>query len=291
MRRGPGWMRETWNYHQASITVKIFTGKILHWMPKPAGKSLRRITVVFTYPLPIRCLFITNGKMVTWPWRHQEDPTSPRWSSSVMRHIDSMSPWPDMLNRGEPSSTSASKRAQVQSQEKTSDKPKPEDTHRQMTSTLSLFFKLNSLAVACRLSCPVTCGILVPWCFPGGSDGKESVYNAGDLDLIPGLGRSSGEGSGNTLQYSCLGNPMDRGAWQATVRGAAKSLTQRDQTHKPCITKQILNLDHQQSPWPVLLIKVSKSWKTEDEQLLRLEMWHLHGKWNPGVGLGPEKGR
>ena len=107
---------------------------------KTAGKSLRRITAVFTYPLPIRCLFITNGKMVSWPWRHQEDPTSPRWSSSGMRHIDSMSPWPDMLNWGEPSSTSASQRAQVQSQEKTSDKPKPEDTHRQMTSTLSLFF-------------------------------------------------------------------------------------------------------------------------------------------------------
>ena len=49
--------------------------------------------------------------------------------------------------------------------------------------------------------------------FPGGSDGKESVYNAGDLGLIPGLGRSPGEGNGNPLQYSCLENPMDRGAW------------------------------------------------------------------------------
>ena len=46
---------------------------------------------------------------------------------------------------------------------------------------------------------------------------KESTCNAGDLDLIPGLGRSPGEGNGNPLQYSCLGNPMDRGAWQATV--------------------------------------------------------------------------
>ena len=49
--------------------------------------------------------------------------------------------------------------------------------------------------------------------FPGGSDGKGSVYNAGDLGSIPWLGRPLGEGNGNPLQYSCLENPMDRGAW------------------------------------------------------------------------------
>ena len=49
--------------------------------------------------------------------------------------------------------------------------------------------------------------------FPGGSGGKESVCNAGDLDLIPGLGTSPGEGNGNPLQYSCLENLMDRGTW------------------------------------------------------------------------------
>ena len=48
--------------------------------------------------------------------------------------------------------------------------------------------------------------------FPGGSDGKASGYNAGDPDLIPGLGRSPGEGNGSPLQYSCLENPMDGGA-------------------------------------------------------------------------------
>ena len=47
----------------------------------------------------------------------------------------------------------------------------------------------------------------------GGSDGKASVYNAGDLGSIPGSGRSLGEGNGNPLQYYCLENPMDRGAW------------------------------------------------------------------------------
>ena len=52
---------------------------------------------------------------------------------------------------------------------------------------------------------------------------KASAYNAGDLGLIPGLGRSPGEGNGSPLQYSCLENPMDRGAWQATVHGVAKS--------------------------------------------------------------------
>ena len=49
--------------------------------------------------------------------------------------------------------------------------------------------------------------------FPGGSDGKASSCNMGDLDSIPGLGRSLGEGNGNPLQYSCLENPMDGGAW------------------------------------------------------------------------------
>ena len=62
--------------------------------------------------------------------------------------------------------------------------------------------------------------------FPVGSDGKEFTCNAGDLGLIPGLGRSPREGKGNPLQYSCLGNPMDRGAWRATVHGVAKSWTQ-----------------------------------------------------------------
>ena len=62
--------------------------------------------------------------------------------------------------------------------------------------------------------------------FPGGSDGKASAYNAGDPGSIPGLGRSSGEGNGNPLKYSCLGNPMDRGTWRAAIQGAAKSWTQ-----------------------------------------------------------------
>ena len=62
--------------------------------------------------------------------------------------------------------------------------------------------------------------------FPGGKACKESTCKAGDLGLIPGLGRSPGEGNGNPLQYSCMENPMDRGAWQATVHGVTMSRTQ-----------------------------------------------------------------
>ena len=61
--------------------------------------------------------------------------------------------------------------------------------------------------------------------FPGGSDRKEPACNAGDLGLIPRLGRFPGGGHGNPLQYSCLENPMDRGAWWATVHRVAKSWT------------------------------------------------------------------
>ena len=67
--------------------------------------------------------------------------------------------------------------------------------------------------------------------FPCSSVGKESACNAGDLGSIPGSGRSPGEGNGNPLQYSCLENPMDRGAWQATVHGVAK--VRHDLTTKP----------------------------------------------------------
>ena len=64
--------------------------------------------------------------------------------------------------------------------------------------------------------------ILVLLGFPGGSDGKESACNAGDPDLIPWLQRSPVEGNGYPLQYSCLENPMDRGALWATVHGSQR---------------------------------------------------------------------
>ena len=67
---------------------------------------------------------------------------------------------------------------------------------------------------------------LAPVGFSDGSDGKESACNTENAGLIPELGRSPGEGNDNPLQYSCLGNAMDRGAWWATVHGVAKSWTQ-----------------------------------------------------------------
>ena len=61
--------------------------------------------------------------------------------------------------------------------------------------------------------------------FPGSSDGKESAWNEGNPGSIPGSGRSPGGGNDNPLQYSCLENPMDRGAWRARAHGVAKGLT------------------------------------------------------------------
>ena len=65
--------------------------------------------------------------------------------------------------------------------------------------------------------------------FPGGSDGKKSACNAGDIGSIPGSGRSPAEGDGNTLQYSCLENPMDREAWRVTVHSVTESQTRLQQ--------------------------------------------------------------
>ena len=67
---------------------------------------------------------------------------------------------------------------------------------------------------------------------PGGSDGKVSAYNVGDPGSVPGLGRYPGEGNGNPLQYSCLGNLVNRGAWWATVHGVSKNWTQLNNNNK-----------------------------------------------------------
>ena len=74
--------------------------------------------------------------------------------------------------------------------------------------------------------------IVYIWGFPGGSEVKTSACNAGDLVSIPGLGRAPGEGNSNPLQYSCLENPMDGGAWWAIVHGVTKGRTRlSDFTH------------------------------------------------------------
>ena len=72
--------------------------------------------------------------------------------------------------------------------------------------------------------------------FPGGSEGKESACSTGDLGLIPGLGRSPGEGNGYPLQYSCLGNPLNREAWRAPVHGVAKRQLCPSDSHFPFLS-------------------------------------------------------
>ena len=78
---------------------------------------------------------------------------------------------------------------------------------------LSCLYILNSHPTTCQVD------------FPGGSERRESTCNAGDLSSTPGSGRSPGEGNGYALQYSCVENPVDSGAWWATVHGVAKSQT------------------------------------------------------------------
>ena len=82
--------------------------------------------------------------------------------------------------------------------------------------------KTENKAKMCSLTSPVQHMCVAP----GGSISKETACNAGDPSSIPGLGRSPGEGNGNPLQDSCLKNPMDRGAWRATVQEVTKSWTQ-----------------------------------------------------------------
>ena len=83
------------------------------------------------------------------------------------------------------------------------------------------------------------------WGFPGGSDSKESVHNVGGLGLILGSGRSPGEWNGYPLQYSCLENPMDRAAWQATVHGITKELDMNEQLLEKSTRPYLHNLSIQ----------------------------------------------
>ena len=92
--------------------------------------------------------------------------------------------------------------------------------------------------------------------FPGGSECKKSACNAEDPGLIPGSGRSPGEGNGYPFQYSCLGNPMDRGAWQATVHRVAKSQAWLSSEHTciPPIPRALCpqHLLFREKPWNFL---------------------------------------
>ena len=98
-------------------------------------------------------------------------------------------------------------------------------------------WKEYSLVFTCKV-------VLVSSGFPHSSVGKSSACNAGDPDSIPGSGRSPGEGNSNPLQYSCLENPTDRGAWQATVHGIAR--VRHDLATKPPPRKDQSKVDRNQ---------------------------------------------
>ena len=89
--------------------------------------------------------------------------------------------------------------------------------------------------------------------FPGGSDGKKSTCEAGDLGSIPGSGRSPGEGNGNPVQYSCLEHPMDKGTQWATVRGVTKELDMTEQLNNNTDLQSALRSQMQK---PLLLLRV-----------------------------------
>ena len=91
-----------------------------------------------------------------------------------------------------------------------------------ITSILMRKQFLHPVSVSYLLVCFKKKNLIVLLGFPGGSEINNLPANSGDKGLIPGLGMSPREGNGNPLQYSCLGNPMDRGAWWATVHGVTE---------------------------------------------------------------------
>ena len=96
---------------------------------------------------------------------------------------------------------------------------------------------------------------------PGGSEAKESDYNAGDLGSIPGSGRSPGKGNGNPLQYSCLENSMDRGAWWATVHRVAKSRIQLTDFTNGDMKNRLMDMGRGEDRAKQLCRKVEFGWK------------------------------
>ena len=103
----------------------------------------------------------------------------------------------------------------------------PEEIHgnflfKQLPQNFEQYFKNLKSFLPTRRVIAYSSMFVIIKCFPGGSDGKESACNVGDLGLIPGLGRSPGGRHGNSLQYSCLENSMGRGAWRAAVHGVTR---------------------------------------------------------------------
>ena len=110
---------------------------------------------------------------------------------------------------------------------------------------------------------------------------KPSAYNVGDLGSIPGLGRSTGEGNGNQLQYSCLENPMDRRAWQATVHRVTKSQTRLSNFGASLVAQLVKNLPAVQETWVCFL-----GWEDPLEKEMAIHFsilaWKIPWREDPG---------
>ena len=118
-----------------------------------------------------------------------------------------------------------------------------------------------------------------PWGFLGGANGlkKNPLSNAGDVGLIPGLGRSLGEGNGNPLQYSCLENPMDGRAWWATVHGVAE-LDMTEDVHRHLMVQNAQSVSSVTQSCPTLCDPMDCSMPDVPvhHQLLELTQTHVH---------------
>ena len=131
--------------------------------------------------------------------------------------------------------------------------------------------------------------------FPGGSGGKESACNVGDLGSIPALGRSPGWGHGNPLQYSCLENSMDRGAWQTTIQG----VTESDTTEQLTLSLHYVPPEFMFFHYPTHFFscyKLSPWWCPRPSDLLGLPWWlswyRIHWQYGrPGFDPWGEKGK
>ena len=112
--------------------------------------------------------------------------------------------------------------------------------------------------------------------FPSGSVVRNSLANAGGVSLIPGSERSPGEGNGNSLQYSCLGNPMDRGVWRATVGGIVEEsdMTQQLNKNNVYIHSHVHGVLGRQTEWvQAMLIKRTLGWGIWEFFVLILKIW------------------
>ena len=118
---------------------------------------------------------------------------------------------------------------------------------------------MNQHVLLLALLSSISPNVILELDFPGGSDGKASACNTGDPGSIPWLGRSPGEGNGNPLQYCCLENPRDGGAWWATVHGVEKSRTRlSDFTY---IRVTVNGLQYCPEPLTIQLREVFVKWR------------------------------